>query len=529
MKRSTSAFLASCVFFGASLTLFATCSGKDGNKKGHSSDKGDDPPSDVSGSLALGFPQDLVVTSPYSHETLTQAQAANTQYSSAIAGAGQLQVGLRSLLLSEEVTPVGFGTKRAVLAEQLHTATTPDACVYQVVRPMGSDLESDCFGPSITLSSGVDGGVTSYPGGDRGVMFQNNVAGEACTAAKISNSVDAYTSRVDKATGLAAMMICYARQSGNELPGDGETLDFMEFQSNFPASSNSFPFTFTSASMKRDGSTSDDRPIYETSLAFSEADAMNPSKEIKLTIRHVPVNNANTLYKGRLQMIENQSGQNKNVISITYDKTETSVLRLEGRMIGQPSTMSDSLVFGENGEAVLPTSNTGGTYAIFNINTSDGTGKIATAWVAGTASEKTRSFVAEVAASSGTKSGCGYFGFGASLQELIQARESALPATRTLPFINSFTCNWAGNNQMFYPNLAQRQCMTQNADTGRFVETVGNWEFSPQASCSGAGFTWTSDRPGYSGVQTPPATHDLFSITDTSVVTSPEVPDVGTF
>jgi hypothetical protein len=157
----------------------------------------------------------------------------------------------------------------------------------------------------------------------------------------------------------------------------------------------------------------------------------------------------------------------------------------------------------------------GGDFSIMSLDPTKGVGSVATAWVAGDADEKTRSFVAHTEIGTlNKKIGRGYFGFGPSMVDLISARNGTASGGQ-VDFITGFVCNWAGPGGYLasgmpanqFKSLVQRQDVLQD-DNGKFdldVDGLNRISYAPQADCSYTDPNGTGTPPTLRLVDYPPS------------------------
>ncbi len=189
-------------------------------------------------------------------------------------------------------------------------------------------------------------------------------------------------------------------------------------------------------------------------------------------------------------------------MSVSYKKTEETDLAYEYRGGSFPFALDKATLFDADGFAKIPTGADcalGGEIAFYDLNPSTGAAKLAYSWYAGSPTEAVRSLVSEVeideTTTPYTKKGCGYFGFGANMDDVMAQRNGTDMANplndgRMTQQLTRFTCNWAGPNGTVGTNafsgFVQKQCGKQNNDSGYFdVDSArpDHIRYSPQTSC----------------------------------------------
>ncbi len=484
------------------------------------------------GQVALGFPEDLVVVSPYSTETAALAEEANAEQATIKSG------NVAVLNLAEQAAPPrkqedlkGFATKRAFLSALVRNVNTDDGCMFKPDKPR--QRQALCYGPRIVYKDhpdGADGPNPSLPPNDLGfwlatepVAGTSPVVNEPCMTAKTSEIVDEISRRIDNATGTAAMFLCFARRDKKSLPEAGKTLDLQPYADKAKAKLPADAPDFSGVSMSRVDVGG--KPVYTTKFKLKEkfdslpADAINHDVEIEIV--HKPTGENNSSYTGYVKMLVSPAavptaptkacvGNKREVakngyhaVSVAYQKVEEKQLSYEfrgGHFPYEPSNSNPQSLF-DGGYAKIPGSGDcelGGELAIYDSDPSTGYAKLAYSWFAGSPSEQVRSLVSEVAVagsgSSAKKQGCGYYGFGEPWTEVAAELASKNGNGRMTTMLTQFTCNWAGPGSMpskAFVSRVQRQCAMQNA-AGYFEphthpDYADYIAYSPQNDCVRAG------------------------------------------
>jgi hypothetical protein len=483
-----------------------------GDEGGESADGSDGTNTVQAGNVALGFPEDLVVVSPYSTETVALAAEANQSLTTIKSGTVAIS------LLGDKIPPPykqnerkGFATKRAFLSALLRNVDTDDGCVFKLEPPVTRNVT--CYGPELKYINHPDGAPASgmLPSGDIGFWVADQM-GEACMSAKMNEVVETISNRVDNATGTAAMLLCYARKDGKRLPAVGESLDLMGYATTAQAAG--ADQTFENAAITRlpdEGG----NPVYKTVIA-----SRWPGHHVDLEIKHKPTGENNSSYSGVLKaIVEPLTPSNVtnvdcpgmgsspdavkqngfHVLSVAYKKDDETNLQYEFRTGHFPRskgiTPNSKANLFDGDFAKLPKQsagdcNFGGEMALYKLNPTTGNTDLSYSWIAGFDMEEARTLVTNLTVTGNDKVGCGYFGFGDKMEDILAERAAANDGTKLQKVLTQFFCNWAGpgsNHMTHSKELVQRQCAKQNTTTGVFerydMANTENIFFSPQNDC----------------------------------------------
>lgn len=553
------------------LMALCACGGKDGGSSDNPSGEGDPIQEASKNLLSLSLPADLSIDSPFNGETLIAAAGAKTEFDGS---KDQLHIPAGLRLKNEPImppnnagdSPAGPAERRRQLGKILYAAKTIEECFYSEQRSMANT--PNCYGPALAYNKHPDDtnktdwgtdfeatGRTFIGGGDLGIWDAETESGEACIAATMNGAIGAISSKVNNAIGYVAMVTCIARvQDGKLLPKSGEELDLGEYLSKVSEiADNNFSATLKTFKMKNMSEEGADESTFETTMSYVVDDPMQPNqgtRKVQLTLSHTGSRSLSSAYNGYLKITESpetldeslkcgqgEKADNKLATSVHYKKNSDGLITYESRSGGWLPSIADDDMFDSDSHAKTPAEgdcNLGGTFTVSALNSDSGLGKVAHAWIAGQGGELTRSFVASVGEEGNgdqkKKSGCGFFGFGPTMDDLIETRNKDLPSDRKLTFIDKFTCNWsqfnAGRN--FDKDLVQKQCMSQN-DEGVYTPDSNNITFSPQNNCAagpGSDFELFQRINNVWTAITPAETTDLISISDTSGddLKSPEIP-----
>lgn len=392
-------------------------------------------------------------------------------------------------------TPSDYLTKKAEIKALLEKTSLSD-CTFALDQTIPNSPA--CYGPSLDYESHPDfssGGGGSedgnLPSGDLGIWTQyassdTDTTQESCVSAKVNSLIGQAEVYVGNAEKAMAFLQCIAKNtSGVSLPSTvGDSVDLLEEVADAAPDAN-FTFnsaivTYTSDFTKADETSS---PIYTTTLSFE-----NSSEKITYTInlKHTTTDTTNSFYKGKLWVYAVPSTGNTSLTktaaySVIYEKSSSTNLTYSMRNGNFESSTTESNMFDSDKTVKVPTSNDGYSWGIFSINPSDGTGKLAYAWVAGTTQENARSFLASVSETDSTKSGVGYFGFGDSMDNIISEYTNDGTLTK---FLDRMICNWAGpSNNRTGVSFVQKQLIEQDSSSGLFKPTSSNITYIPRNSC----------------------------------------------
>ncbi|MBF0351977.1 MAG: hypothetical protein HQM11_13170 [SAR324 cluster bacterium] len=435
-----------------------------------------------------------------------------------------------------ETPPEDMSGKLADLAGVL-TATDYGTCDDAIPGDIIAGVRvADCYGPALkytnhpdatsgTSATGNGGSSSELPTGDLGLWSETEAStGEACGAAKLNSLVMNTAVKIDLGLGAEAMMICAAQIAGQSLPEVGQTVDLTTILTSNKVGAD-INLSVSSASIERLSDSSDGFKVYQSKLNGSitpKAGDTTP-QNFKLTLKHVPTNEANTTGKGLLTLIikglkDNKVGTSSDLAtSVVYNKTESN---LNYRMVQSSfAEQTSDDYFQEDGQVYsIPksTSNAGGsnvapppgtitpgtptgpattttptgpttTTPATRVTTTgwtegyhvmigdvdkDGVGKLVFSWQAGSGDGYTRTFNVETKAD-GT--GNAYFGF---------AKNPDASSNYGPTVIDRMVCNWAGpNNQKTGLSKVQKQELKLNSTSGVWESATSYILYAPTNSC----------------------------------------------
>lgn len=166
-------------------------------------------------------------------------------------------------------------------------------------------------------------------------------------------------------------------------------------------------------------------------------------------------------------------GGDAEVFSVSYELTSDQ--RLRTRMLTKNGAVGGAEAFTADGQ-LAPSGawSRSMSLTVLDVDQVTGTGKGAYLWQAGPFDDRTRVFnVYTEPTDDGSKSGCGFFGYGS-------------PFGETMPElgIENFICNWAGpsNNHQGLSHFAQKQCMAPNS-YGIWEPSVSYIAYAPSNTC----------------------------------------------
>jgi len=436
--------------------------------------------------LADGF----AVSSPTAKSSSSTLQAQSSEYRA-------------MAVLTSEATI----SEKAEIVKELAEGKSAAGCSFTLPNLGQLGARANCYGPSVDYTGHPDGSAPSgsLPGGDLGIWnYAEAGSGEACAVAqlnKLSSSASAY---VDASLLLQAASICSLDAAGKTLPDVGsEAVYTTELSASLAGPTGA---TITSATVKRTA---------ESVAEFIIEGTTNGSSMFKTTIRHT-VGSSETEYTGII--FGSFVTAAKDAFSVEYSRSGSA---LKARLVAGSwaTSTADATIFDSTSSRV----NAGGTFqgnmnhAILNFDTTAKTGTISYAWQAGSGDSNTRVFNAYVSGTAGSRTGCGFFGYGAKFSTDFASNTNA---------ISGMICNWAGpgNNHVTHlqSSKAQKQCFTESS--GKFVqETPKNailyW---PTNSCDKGSISVTPSQEGETGTANALAT--LSSDTDFAVYAAPAAP-----
>ncbi len=422
---------------------------------------GVDEVSGSTGDLNKAFPSDLAITSPYSvSKGATTGKAL---------GASQV---LKSFSeRKEEIDNRMNGTEESECAFNID--------IFKPAAPV------NCYGPRVKIYNHPDGGgYGMLPVGDTGIWMENNIdengdTGEACAAAKLNSLVADVASKVDAAIDMFSGMVCMARvEKKGELPERGASEDL---RGSLSVAAEGAGLVIAEAAVKREEDDADGNEVYRSKI--SAALKTGQFARMQINLRHVPLNEENTAYRGKLWYVIadekgklaggtpncSQGGIKKIAYSVTYAKDEAGVLKYDIKSASYCNSQAEPFDADHNVDA---NGEWNGNFNMgsYEIDTENGTGTYSFAWQAGRQDGFARTVVADQE--------CAYFGYGPAVQE----EEAGT--------IGGFICNWAGpgsepfGEKTLLPKV-QRQCMELDEESGKYVSdsTRLNIKYAPALSC----------------------------------------------
>jgi hypothetical protein len=446
--------------------------------------------------LSESFPPDLAVTSPFANENVVE---------------GLLKFGTRTQDANEDyVAPVPYEQKKEEISDRI-LGDGADACGFHI-KLFRNALPATCYGPPIDFTAHPDAGLCAdsddgnLPQGDVGIWTEMEpkqdyadvtIPAQPCVVAKVNSLVSVVQGEVDMAIDLSSSLLCAAKVKGkDQLPAEGE-IKALSAVLQEVLDDAAIPADISLATLKRETDTEDGFPVYLTKIDAVLGDPDDKQAGISLNMRHVPTSPDNRTYKGKLWYtitgIDQVTGpcdtnMHEFAVSLLYSKNASGKLkyRLQRATYCQGEAEpfdADFNIDADNKYKLIPEDNTPNlkgwianyNEGIFEIDTETGSGKISYAWQAGSPDTNTRVFVAELDADTdGSKSGCGYFGFGPSA------------GSANVGSVNGMICNWAGPcNDHTTQDFVQRQCVTYDPETKQFSSDSDllNIEYAPMISC----------------------------------------------
>ncbi|MBI1909294.1 MAG: hypothetical protein HYS22_03910 [Deltaproteobacteria bacterium] len=496
------------------------------------------------------YPNELSVTSP----------TASTSSTSSSVSALQAQ---ESSTEEVEMKPPDEAAKDT---KKIIDASSEESCTFKFQQFGGRS--ADCYGPTATVNkhpnaiNAQESGDVQLPSGDLGIMKESSSKkNEACVASKVNSVVSELKSTMAMfvdSTGMLPAFLCQAKFDKVALPEPGKSVDISESakkvfarvdkdegaekggeEKGTPPGGGGAPQgggekkgkkgLSSTVTISRDAADKNGRPVY--TIEISGTHAMG---SMLARLKNIALDDQGTSYEGLLQLMFSSSWFNAGGgcssgtsgmtegQSIVYNRTG-DVIKAVVRRAQFCGTAKEATVFGSDGQINLKDKGWGndGNYTVFNVNLADGTGKLVTAWQAGSGDDATRVLNVESSkGADGTTSGCGYFGFG-----------PPVTATSGLGTITKMICNWAGpGNNHTGLKKAQKQCFTRNSD-GVFVSDASKLRitYAPTNSCDkvAGDFSYTLNLPsGNTSVAAGDAvTNNLVDI-ESMGFTAPEEPAV---
>lgn len=456
------------------------------------------PSTPSSTTIASAVPGDMVVSSPTAESSTASASVAK---SLAKAAAN----------VDTSDPSAGYQAKREFLQNLINS---DDAC--NIPPNHQSPRSPSCYGPRIIYAGHPDATNNpadppngDLPPGDLGIWnatqtIPGGESTEACAAAQVNYLIARVASEVDRAIHLFGAMACAGRLAGIALPAIGDApVDMQQAM----ADRITVPgLTITSATLQRQSDDAAGHAVYRSQVASTITALDNTTRTVEVTLLHVPTNDDNTTYQGRLAVLVHlangrggiagncsESGLSGTTVATVIDYVKSSATSLQyalsfGEFCGETTNPLATDLSIDPADKLNPTSNPDGwgndwNYGLFQLDPSSTTGSVAYAWQAGARDGFTRVLNVGVTANSdNSAAGNAYFGFGPDA------------AADGVGSISGFYCNWAGpNNQRIYQERAQRQVLTRSVSGSVFEATSSNITYAPTNSCdasAGDDFTY---------------------------------------
>lgn len=444
--------------------------------------------SSTSSAASGAFPKDLAISSPTASSTTSfLAQLSDTS------GEGQMQ----REAASGFNTSLSYKNKVAKINAILAGTKTADC---QVTLPtLTSSTAPTCYGPNVNYQNFPSGPTTAgqLPSGDLGLWSSAEASGEACASAKLNQLISDVAQKEDTALLLDASMVCLMNVNGTAIPAAGASAVDLTSVVNSAIQTNNSGVTVTSATFQR-LSDSGSNKVYQIALTATTS-VSGSSVTMTFNMKHMPTASDNSTYQGKIwgsltgMPTNGDSRQANQFFTVGYERKSTTSILAEVQFAGTATTVTKTTAFKTNGDldwSVISGANSANLqHALLNIDPSTGLGNASFSWQAGGSDDKTRVFNVYTGSTSGTVSGCGFFGFGDPFTTTKVADNT----------IKTFICAWAPpapatSDHTGKVGYAQKQCMTQNSTSGLFTSTTAKEKitYAPVASCSVAsGGTFT--------------------------------------
>lgn len=374
--------------------------------------------------------------------------------------------------LDTQLTQITDAAKAANL-----TATETALANFSTV----STYRAACYGP--TWTDNATGSSVNRPSGDLGIVYAtasstDTTACVACQVEALLSSGPDLGNRLVKVVAYAGALLSHNSVS---LPAAGATVDLLDatvLTTRRPTISGiTFSVFKLSRLTDRDG-----HAIYKLVLTFTDS----ASKSGSLTVYHEAIAADNSEFKGlvtgTLPHTPTMGGSgNARGVSFVYH-LQSSIYKFQYKTAANRETattdffntssivdFSKRAAFGEDGHYIL------GYFDKTNNN-----GVLHYAWQAGASDGSVRAFSVNVAAGTkGSRTGTGYFGFGAAMSSV---------AASGAPWMTKMHCNWL-NGLSSGPSItkAQKQSMTEG--TTGFTASSSSINFAPTNDCNAASWT----------------------------------------
>ncbi len=337
-----------------------------------------------------------------------------------------------------------------------------------------------CFGP--TWHDNATGVDVNRPSGDLGIVYASasDTDTTACVACQLNALISSGPGIGNKLIKVVALGEAALANAGKSLPAVGGEEDVLAA---LPAVTG---ITFSAFKLAR----LDDRDghaVYKTSIEFTDS----ASKSGTVTLYHEQIAADNSEYKGILYatLPHTPSGGGAGTfyrgISFVYD-LEGGVYKFSFKTAANRATSSTD--FFDSTSKVLDFSKRAAFgedahYILGYFDTANFGGTLHYAWQAGDADGATRAFAVDVPnAAKGSRTGTGYFGFGAQISAITSS---------TVPWMTKMHCNWL-NALGSGPSLAKVEKQVMTDAGGDFVASTSNINFAPTDTCDkGSSGGWT--------------------------------------
>ncbi|MBI5141243.1 MAG: hypothetical protein HZA20_03490 [Nitrospirae bacterium] len=403
------------------------------------------------------------------------------------------------------------------LISEILSGATPSKCTFDPDMFLKQAVNASCYGPVVDYSghpnAGGGGAPASgeLPPGDVGIwMSVDPVDGHACAAAELNARMEGISDRSIASLMALASMVCTINTSGGTLSMPDATTPTISLTTAMAASAPA-GVTFNDVSLNYATTTGGEaKYTYHMDLTYN-------TRNIVIELGHVPNSASSFIYRGQVAYRIGDTTNAGNCAggwggggspspvdttmngSFVYTRAgagDMTVELREGTFCGKDVDGLDSNKLVDAADKYNAGTNPNGWADNFNIlrasyNPLTLVGDYAYAWQAGFMDGNTRVFnlgVAEDADDATVDlSATSFYGYGPDIQNLD-------------PSISGFICNWAGpGNSHSLLELAQKQVVSFDPGTGKFVSGGDNITYAPTNSCDydGTGtFTFDTDASG---------------------------------
>jgi len=364
------------------------------------------------------------------------------------------------------------------IAAKLEALTTTATSLANFSDP--GNFRPYCFGPSWT--DNATGSSVPRPSGDLGIVYASasNTDTTACVSCEVNALISSGPGLGNRLIKVVALGVAALGSKGKSLPAVGVTENVLT-SGGFPTINGA---SFTSFTIERLADR-DAHALYLTKFAFTNASG----KPGSVTLYHEQLATDNSEFQGVLYATLphtpiSGSGDTRG-ISFVYN-LQGGIYKFSFKTGANRATASNDF-FDSTTNTVDFTKTTANQedmhYILGYFDSVNFGGTLHYAWQAGPTDGSARTFAVNIPnAAKGSRTGTGYFGFGAAMP--------AITATG-VPWMSKMHCNWLTGGGAG-ANIAKVQKQVMTDATGDFVASSSNINFAPADTCDNASWSVTA-------------------------------------